>query len=67
MAKVKSKRIEEVIYDKYRQELVVRFSSGWAHRHYGVSEEEYNNLKKAKSMEEYYNKHIKGRYTFTVF
>jgi len=51
-------------YDRRRQELDIVFQSGRRYTYRGVPEETYDAMKAAASKGEFFNRHIRDRFTF---
>lgn len=60
--RVKSSNLRSIGYDEPTQILEIEFQQGGTYQYFGVSKKIYDNLMKALSHEEYYERFIKNRY-----
>ncbi|TRZ80297.1 MAG: KTSC domain-containing protein [Nitrosopumilales archaeon] len=60
--RVKSSNLRSVGYDELTQILEIEFQQGGTYQYFGVSKKIYDNLMKALSHGEYYERFIKNRY-----
>ena len=60
--RVKSNNLRSIGYDEPTQILEIEFQQGGTYQYFGVSKKIYDNLIKALSHGEYYERFIKNRY-----
>ena len=60
--RVKSSNLRSIGYDEPIQILEIEFQQGGTYQYFGVSKKIYDNLMKALSHGEYYERFIKNRY-----
>ncbi|MDR3782608.1 MAG: KTSC domain-containing protein [Candidatus Nitrosotalea sp.] len=60
--RVKSSNLRSIGYDEPTQILEIEFQQGGTYQYFGVSKKIYDNLMKALSPGEYYERFIKNRY-----
>jgi len=62
--KVESSVIDEIAYHPTARVLEIKFKSGRIYTYMSVPPETYENFKKAKSLGQFFNEHIKHEYRF---
>nr|WP_294167944.1 KTSC domain-containing protein [uncultured Sphingomonas sp.] len=64
---VDSEAMREVVYDRRRRTLRIRFADGGWWQYFDVPQPVHNGLIEAESHGRYFHEHIRGRYRYERF